>query len=354
MKRFEMKLQILSPVHIGTGYQIPPYEYIVKGEDSHRIDLFGLLSTLSPDEKDAFYKAVNNTNPAFIRKFIAEKVDLKKHSLYRCTASEYLEKQYKAKFDDPNNQLLVDEFPRRTCDKKPYIPGSSIKGAIRMAIISEMAENTRLVKNEKYFEKDLIGYNDAKQDPFRCLKISDAPLENANNVFVDEVKSFNPKKDTQASSIQIFCEQLYSLLDSENVFAVGELAVDELLPKKTYFDKRKTLTAKAVTREITCEQIAGACRKFYLDNMKWELEKFYKGSEKYRYCEPLLDIKYADNEFPLRLGRFNHCEAVTVPNLRRPKTRKGPDGNYLPWGTTRTTSNDVPMGWVKVTLKEKK
>lgn len=357
MIRYKMKLQILSPVHIGTGYEIPPYEYVVKGGNFYRINLYGFLSSLPPAMRKEFDTALNNTNPTFVRKFIADNADVGKFSLYKCVVQEDFEEAYKDKISDVRNQLLVNEIPKQLNDYRPYIPGSSIKGAIRTAVVSEFAKEKRVnfVKNPKFFEKDLFNYPDAKQDPFRCIKISDAPLEDKNKIFISGAENFNPKKDS-SSTIQMFCEQICSLLDEEpNIYATGEFAFDEQLPQKTFIDRNRN-RQNAVSMEIDPARVLKSCKAFYLPKIQEEFDNFYKGREYEDYIKPLLDVEFADNEYPIRVGHYSHCECTTVDDvdgkrLRRPKTRRGRDGKPLPWGKTRTLSRGVPFGWVKVILE---
>lgn len=346
-----MKLQILSPVHIGTGYEIPPYEYVVKGEFFHRIDLSGFLSSFTPAMRTAFDKAINDTNPTFVRKFIADNIDLNKFTLYKCIVQEDFEDAYESKMNDVRNQLLVNEMPRQLNDYRAYIPGSSIKGAIRTAVVSELAKenNVQSVQNERYFENDLFGYKDAKEDPFRCIKISDAPLENNSKTFISGAVIFNPHKDKDPS-VQMFCEQLFNLLDEEpEIFANGEFASDDNLAQKQY-DSRDG-RRYAVSLDIDPVKVIKSCKAFYQPKIQEEFDKFYKGSEHEEYNQPLLDVKFAENEFPIRLGHYSHCECTTVDNLRRPKTRNDRNNKPFPSGTTRTLSRGVPFGWVKVSLE---
>ncbi|MDH7600429.1 MAG: hypothetical protein QHH07_12480 [Sedimentisphaerales bacterium] len=62
----------------------------------------------------------------------------------------------------------------------------------------------------------------------------------------------------------------------------------------------------------------------------------------------MLEVKFAENGFPLRIGRFSHIECVTVDNYRQPGGRAA----KLGWGRTRTLSGGtMAMGWVKACLE---
>lgn len=74
---------------------------------------------------------------------------------------------------------------------RPYIPGSSIKGAIRTAILSELAREEKELERQSVnrkgrpdaaaIEKKLFGA-DAKSDIFRFLQIGDAYFEHATEI----------------------------------------------------------------------------------------------------------------------------------------------------------------------------
>jgi hypothetical protein len=89
--------------------------------------------------------------------------------------------------------------------------------------------------------------------------------------------------------------------------------------------------------------------------MQAEHDIFYKSNAELEVnSQRLLDVQYADNEFPIRLGRFSHVECTTVDDYRKPKTRRTRDGRSLPYGNgkTRTLSaGTMPMGWAKVRLE---
>ena len=101
--------------------------------------------------------------------------------------------------------------------------------------------------------------------------------------------------------------------------------------------------------QIDAGQIAGACREFYQPKIQADHNKFYKPDRmRDKFNKPLLDVKFAENEFPIRLGRFSHIECTTVDNFRDPGGAAAKRG----YGNTRTLSNgELAMGWAKVTLQ---
>jgi len=71
--------------------------------------------------------------------------------------------------------------------------------------------------------------------------------------------------------------------------------------------------------KMLAELIVDCCKKFYTPKIRRDHEFFYKSCTKLEQCNKLLlDVKFDDNEFPIRIGRFSHIECTTVDNLRRP------------------------------------
>jgi CRISPR-associated protein Csm5 len=394
MKPYKMTITILSPVHIGSGADIDPLEYVVKDGVFYRLNLPAFLSQMDASRRAEFNQKANDPNPLVLRDFICRHIAPERYCCFKADGGAF-EPDYRSSLQNPQRRLEVNLFTRTPGNWQAYLPGSSIKGAIRTAVISELANSTnhksriqqeleaveqRAVrrstpqdaekkwnreKSAKSTDKELKKEQekfgkykleplalsqpqyDPRTDPFRCLKISDALLPEAPT-FIDKAEIFklNEGKDPDPAGIQMFYEQCFSMLDGETICAAGTLHIDDKLPLQYVSDKRQSRKIHAVSMKLEPSFVAGACRAFYLPKMQAEHNKFYRSNpEVEQYSQQLLDVKYEDNEFPLRLGRFSHVECTTVDTFRRPHNPKG-------WGSTRTLSaGRMPMGWVKVSLE---
>ncbi len=372
-KKYKMTIQALSPIHIGTGDELSPFEYVItdniNGEpELHIIDLPGMISGLNQQQKLRFYDAVNKgaDSVRYLRKFIRHNTDLTRFSLHTLPVCQNIWNIYQNKLDSQENQLIVNLFYRNTKEWQPVIPGSSIKGAIRTAIVSAKVKTTyeksrRLPDITKHnWEGESLGYNkDAKRDPFRAISIEDITLP-YDATKIEEIMVYNPHKKTE--SIQQFYEMTYSILDGST-----EIKGQGIFTIYSGFH-----IYEAVTLPQSAEVIAEACRKFYQKRIADEHRDFYEyRSDRVSYdkdmekaSKRLQQEKYGPLEFPIRLGRFSHCESVTVDvtlengkPLRNPKTPRYKNKNPLPWGTTRSllrNENSLfgPLGWAKVRLEE--
>jgi CRISPR-associated protein Csm5 len=347
MKPYKMTITILSPVHIGSGADIDPLEYVVKDGVFYRLNLPAFLSQMDASRRAEFNQKANDPNPLVLRDFICRHIAPERYCCFKADGGAF-EPDYRSSLQNPQRRLEVNLFTRTPGNWQAYLPGSSIKGAIRTAVISELAKDKKPQNpNPKYFENDVLGCSDPRTDPFRCLKISDALLPEAPT-FIDKAEIFklNEGEGHDPAGIQMFYEQCFSMLDGETICAAGTLHIDDKLPLQYVSDKRQSRKIHAVSMKLEASFVAGACRAFYLPKMQAEHNKFYcSNPEVERYSQQLLRVKYEDNEFPLRLGRFSHVECTTVDTFRRPHNPKG-------WGSTRTLSaGRMPMGWVKVSLE---
>lgn len=342
MKTYNLNCEILSPIHIGTGDEIDPLNYIIKGNRFFSLSLGNYIAAMSDEERVAFEALIDKGNLIELRKYVAEHVDPERNSLFSVEVTPEIISLYNDKVRDIQNQLLISPFIRSNGENRPLIPGSSFKGALRTAIISELAKTSNLPKpkdfiEENEFEGKLLSYRDGKNDPFRGIKIRDKTLPNDSTI-IREVRNVSKKNggSLQSNDIQIICELSNSAITGHPVEFEMEVSLDDTL-----------FATGFLNRTLTMEQIVKACKNFYLDKMNKEHEKFYKNSEIEEHSRALLNTPLDENSFIIRIGRFSGVESVTLDNFRNPR----PPGNNAVWGTTRNLAEGrYPMGWMKVTI----
>lgn len=345
MKKYKLKGTILSPLHIGTGNQIEPFDYVIKNGKLYRILLEDFLYQLSDKKRKIFEDIVYGRNLNRIRKYIIEEIDLEKYSAYLVEVTKEIESLYLSKIDDIKNQLLIDPFIRTGGENKPYIPGSSIKGAIRTALINQIAQDSSPprptgYREEREFESRLLGYTSReKNDPFRGIKITDGTLP-LDSTIISQVKNVTKDRsgNLQPNNIQLICEVTYSKISGKSIEFESNLTIDSNLFSINYLSK-----------SFAIEEIEKACNNFYQDKLRMEDKKFYSASTISHISNSLLNEEMKDDSFLIRLGRFSGVESVTIDNYRNPK----PPGKKGIWGTSRNlVEMKYPLGWIKIKLEE--
>lgn len=334
--------EVLSPVHVGTGKEINTLEYVITNGKLYKISFERLVAAMDTATRSAFEDIIDTGNLVKLRQFVSKRINVNQDAVYCIEVSGTIERMYEDKFDDLRNQLLINPFFRTQGERIPALPGSSLKGAIRTAIMTQLVKRKkpsrpRNVREERVFEQTILGCNDAKNDPFRGLKIRDASLHN-EVMQLRTIENFSRKHggSLHPTGIQMNCEVTCSMLTGKQLEFNVELIFDDLL------------FASGYVRERLCpEGIKKACNAFYRPKMKMEHEKFYKNSNVEGSSSQLLNVPFKEDSFLLRTGRFSGVESVTLDEYRNPR----PPGRRRGWGTSRSLADGLyPMGWVKATF----
>ncbi len=365
MQIYTLKCEMLTPVHIGSGEALEPFDYVIRENTFYRIALEDCLFDLSGEDRARFDTMIEKNDLNGIRRLIEEKADLNK-TFYTSSITEGVQGLYREKMGDVRNQLIVNSFIREGHTHRAYIPGSSLKGSIRTAVVSMKGQGRREefsrkvesgLKGQKSFlfekgkrpdqeikqqmerdiEKLILGHRNPQDDPFRALKISDACLPGDATV-VSEVKNVGRREGhLSPDSIQMMFEVTRSYISDGDRSSGFEamFAVDDDLQK-----------AKGVSQRLSIEDIVKSCQEFYADKARKDHD-FFENSVYASYAEQIIGEaqKTSSDTFLVRVGRFSGVWSVTLDEYRDPQTPKGI------YGKTRNLADGrYPMGWVKVTV----
>ncbi|MBC7333432.1 MAG: type III-A CRISPR-associated RAMP protein Csm5 [Actinobacteria bacterium] len=362
MKIYQINIKFISPVHIGCGIKLDPISYVVKDHYFYRINLEKFVSSLDSSLREKLVSIIDANNLLKLRKFIAEFSNITQYSIYKVKATKNFEYCYFQKLNDLRNQLFVDSFIR-SAEGIAYLPGSSIKGSIRTAVLNYFLNRDFLSKNVKVEDSlkrrigdrriskdDLAKETEAEilrfriknfgSDPLRALRISDAFIRDNRYLLVAQIinRRFNNKEGRQ-KFWQQFCE-----LTSCTVIDEGNNKVNDIISSLTIDDD---LIKKADFKtKLSMSIIANACNYFYKKIANYERERFYIKSTDSRLDKLFSEINNtSENEFILRMGRFSHFESLTLEDFESLK-RRG-------FGKSRNMAEGVlPLGWTKVVYKE--
>jgi len=347
MLTYHLQIEILTPLHIGSGEEIDPYEYVIKAGRLYKINLADFLYHLSPAEQEKFDKI--STDIVRLRQFIRNKANFDKFSEFSVEVSNTVESVYETKFQDIHNQLVISPFIREL--SSPFIPGSSLKGAMRTAVIFELFQGeankkmradifeAELLKSQRgfYSEKDqrfITRGLDGGKDPFRAIKITDAKLPE-NTTYIERVETFSRKSGKiEPLNIQILKEITHSSFQNKHVAVIGELRIDDELIKRNREIKLKSINKDFILR---------ACANFTREIIDSELE-YFADHPTTEICEQLRNESLDKESFLLRLGWGSGFNSMTV-NLKQRKPRSVQ--------TRKLVDNVLPLGWTKVKIIDK-
>ena len=316
-----------------------------------------LSEALSPFERGKLLEIARKGQPEPLQEFFRENLKkiAEKSTKHALVCPEVFYK-YEEKFgknvkSGEENQFIIEKNISNPVSGIAYIPGSSLKGALRTALMSERNaevgmtyedKDVKIVKQtpkgEKISysaskaEKKLYNYGNPKEDPFKYLKIGDTVPQ---DMYLSEIcVAKNYKKRGGKLQMSEFME---------------------IIPHNTVFSTELVLAKNALSKEVqnlpdTMSDIRTACNSFYGDILAQE--KLYVESQ--ALYENLQRAAQKPNAFLLRVGKHNGAESVTIDGLRRIKNRvsgKDMDHSTTYWLAENGTEK-LPFGWCVVEVEE--
>ena len=380
-KIYNCTLTPLTPIQVGNGNQIYPYNYVIKNGFYYRIELSEIIDKFPSKIKEEFIRLLENNNMIKIRSFIFDNYKKEYGYLYKAKIDKnvedfYLKKIKGVELKNEENQLIIEEFIGNHMGK--FIPGSTIKGALRNGFIFEEfkkdgysytldreIEDRRgrkiptapfVLKNiDKKYEKTesdkreakILGLDklEPKIDPFKNLIVTDTEIcDNLIKIKKIERVSIKEKKGNMSMNNFEITKSLYSDNEENNLsfkiiineYDISEELLNTLLKgnivtnkKNIYLEnifKHLNLKAKAILKEDI---------KFFDKAGEINLTKISK-----KLLEQLENLK--ENEALIRFGRGAGFNSTTL-NL----------ANNSDMVYTRVVSDDCPVGWAIISYKEK-
>jgi CRISPR-associated protein Csm5 len=345
IKKF--KIKFITPVFIGDGEEIEPFNYILEDNTFYRINLEKFIFDLDDIQKNKLISLIDNSNVIELRKFIKDNCDVENYNFYKAKASIDFKNEYEKNLNSLDNKLIVNSFIK-TGNYIPYIPGSSIKGAIRTAILNNLYDSRK--KKENLTDSDIVNKvrtkiskiesfilemknSDAKNDPFRFLSISDYFLNNNELVIARVTNMRLNNKSSGQKSWQMFYETPLNLKDKDD-FIPGEIKINTEIPNK----------ANIKFEFGDFDFIKQSCDSFYQKIAEDEYDKFYTNNHD---ISSKVDKKYSEirnigaNEILLRVGKNSHFESLTLKDFNWLKPKKRGNSRNL-------FDGKWPMGWIKL------
>ena len=379
-KIYNCTLTPLTPIQVGNGNQIYPYNYVIKNGFYYRIELSEIIDKFPSKIKEEFIRLLENNNMIKIRSFIFENYKEEYGYLYKAKIDKnvedfYLKKIKGVELKNEENQLIIEEFIGNHVGK--FIPGSTIKGALRNGFLFEEfkkdgysytldreIEDRRgrkiptapfVLKNiDKKYEKTesdkreakILGLDklEPKIDPFKNLIVTDTEIcDNLIKIKKIERVSIKEKKGNMSMNNFEITKSLYSDNEENNLsfkiiineYDISEELLNTLLKgnivtnkKNIYLEnifKHLNLKAKAILKEDI---------KFFDKAGEINLTKISK-----KLLEQLENLK--ENEALIRFGRGAGFNSTTL-NL----------ANNSDMVYTRVISDGCPIGWALISYNK--
>lgn len=347
IEKIKLKLHVISPTHIGcdeiyepSGFKIDEkrhklieFDKIKFYESLSEIDKRTLLNICLKSDISSFIQLINfiqNKNVSGKEVDIAHSV---LENFNRVTNPLNLPPQ---QFKQELNKLEIKKTASNPYNHQAYIPGSSIKGALRTGYLNFLSEEKNIPidhKDAKQLEKELLNFTSFDSDPFGLIKISDFIPEGKINTKI--IYALNKKKDntTRARGIPVLLEII-----QEGSSFNGTIDFHDIKLKKN--------------SEITnINDLLKESHNFYFSLLQEENSILAKIKASTRISTSIKK-DYADklgtSAFCIRLGRHSGAEAVTIKKYRK-INRTSPCSTTIWLASDERNPNLnyslIPFGW---------
>ncbi|MDR3129374.1 MAG: type III-A CRISPR-associated RAMP protein Csm5 [Tannerellaceae bacterium] len=363
-----LKIETLTPVHVGSGnllYNNTDFvEAKIKGKDKYFLAIISeekIWELLGKREEhmNLWLTAISKREniKEFIRRFIPD-----------AKSSDYAKRKMKL-FSSLGKTDTLKELIHNGMGY-PYIPGSSIKGAIRTAVLASLVSGKQYPSAQKV-EKELFGQN-PNNDIFRFLQVGDAYFEKGSEIAIrlinlnirdskEELKDMSKSQlvetigEKESATFQLkFAQNHYQLFAAQNNRHPMILPIKEIQTIESLFHLINTHTLKLVAEEIEIwKKVEKTEGKSYVKNMesiKKEIEACADGKSCILRIGHASGWRFITGAWTETLSNF---QSDIVPVSRRDK------GNYKYQGypfpkTRRLDEGDYLLGFVKLSVPNDK
>lgn len=395
LESWRLLVSTLSPVHIGCGEDYDPTNYVIENNTLHEFDPSAAQEALTTRDQQELLRIVENPNNGKMLQevqafFYQHRQALMTIAKRRVPALPKLVEFYENRVGKTThiegdgfqlvNKLAIGRTFFNRVTGAPILPGSSLKGAIRTALLNGInnAKPLQGSENNSALQQRLFQYHKFEKDPMRLVQLADAFFLDEKGVgselrFAVNRRRKIPKPGEKAEASLAEKAGLYQLLECIpaahfRVFA-GQLTVQSV---DKIHDHENSLPVLPL--RWNAQQIATACNHFYLPQLKIELEKMQEHG--YLNADWVATIKHLLNNlltekidknqvFLLRVGRHSGAESVTLDGVRSIKVLLGKDSKTkkmhfknLPTGTSwwlaanaiESETGMLPFGWLLVEM----
>ncbi len=184
LTRHTLHLTPLSPLHLGTGEDYEPTNYLITDGVLYTFD--PARAILSPDEERELHAAAKSGDLQHIQRYFrhnpkpyiaaathASSVSKGIAAEYQKNYGEIVQRENKGK--NVHNRFQIERTATNPHNHQPYIPGSALKGSLRTALLEQLSADYRgnkpTAKQATHYENELLG--SFATDLLRLLKPAD-------------------------------------------------------------------------------------------------------------------------------------------------------------------------------------
>lgn len=404
-QHYQWAITPLSPVHIGCGQVYEPTNYVAESNLLYEFDPSTIAQVLSPKDRADLLEIVSKRGStdmilAVQRFFMTRKTKIIPLSVQQvplsiAVADLYRKRAGQVAADQGHdrrifNRLAINRTAYLRPHRAPYLPGSSIKGAIRTALLHEVNQGAKAQQKEiedkrrgglHQLQGRLLNYRRQEKlklecDPLRQLRIGDANPAGSTlptrRAYMATNRHKAPKMQreqgngprTNDSSPDQYLECI--LPQTRGFFS--EIEVQDV--QAALGSDSHRWADKLPSWHFSMKEIANACNAFYRPILEAEIQEMQQQGlldtlwvtavqEFLQHHQSRVDSGEA---FLVRVGHHSGAESVTLPGMRHILIKKGRGSadtkeNATTWwlGAELEKAQKtglLPFGWIFVELRE--
>lgn len=352
LKAYNYQIEVLTPVAILSGEKIRRFEVIKEGNKAYVLNFERLIR----DEKGFVDLLVANpkilSNPdELLNMFKRFNINYRKYIKHEVRG--YMRRSFE-----------INEFIKS--NGKPYIPGSSLKGALRTNIIRGTKFGSYYIKGLEFAKAhrgkiksttvDSKFLGDSYQSPFKFLRVSDTNLLKENVLQVKPIEIYDLLKKKKV------LDTIYSEFLPVGTKLYGEINLSFYDYIKQFYFKDEYKNLEILDDFI--KKVRKGVEKYIKDEISIMQEIGEVGLAS--FYRKLLNLNLKENQILIQLGFSTGFYSKTLvgklsrENVIYLKKMVGKRGNkYDPrlFPKTRRVINEngvrKPLGWILMTIEEK-
>lgn len=353
IERAQLSITLLSPLHIGCGQDYAPYEYLDLGDE---IAVFGtaqIVGAIPAAERHQLIKAANDPNRP--DRALGQCIARYKNALLDQPGVRRIPK-LATRLPPGTNIRRIERTSFDPLTDAALLPGSSLKGALRTAWLSAHRELLRVAIPE---------------DPLRLLAVADAPASNeARAIMFLQRPHKKPEHNQPGSPSSVRYDYLLEAMQRR-----GKFQTEIVLRQSAHgADLRQPIPALAdlfAAANAHYGDELQQCRRYLADMhqyaygadwLDWVGSEFDRDTKEIRDASggtkkvyTLGGLLKKGKGFLLRLGKHGGAESLTLPGLRKIRTRYGEKTATFTMTLTANNSQRPqavePFGWAFVQIK---
>lgn len=359
---YRLLFTTLGPVHIGSGNEYDPTNYVIDDDSLYEFDPLSVAEALPETERTKLAQLVDQAKGADLLLqvqafFYRNREALIPAVTHRMPVLSAVAENYRERIGQVAqreqsgrrilNQLEIERTAGNPISREPILLGSSLKGAMRTALLDEINEGRPLQhpqeKNQD-LQKRLFRYQNPNNsrgmalelDPLRLIQLKDACYDPNSGHFGTEVRfAVNRKKHPVLKDGKLVRSQAQNQNLRQVLECVPPLRYRAFEGELLRQDPSQIRSPKLPAEDLrwTMADLATACNRFYRRRFEIEIrqlrERGYLDGAWSQTVDSLLasfDSKLQGNRaFLLRVGRHSGAESVTLEGVRNIKILEGKD-----------------------------